>query len=139
MTRLILSRDGSDPIELGVLVFNPNDEYKVLLNEGNTVVIGRDEQGDTYVNIDGRKLWSNSYREPSRQWPGEILFCPHCGNNDFEICEARWKIPGDTIRHWVHCLSCNAEGPDRPTKEKAIEAYNERFNPLDSRPPEGSH
>lgn len=133
MTRLILSRDGNE-MELGALDFRPNDEYRMYLNEGNTIAIGRDEQGDTYVRIDGKDMWDNSYREPATQWSGEISFCPHCGQKHFEICEAHWKTPGEQLAYWVRCLTCEAEGPARTTKEKAIEAYNERFNPLDSRP-----
>lgn len=52
--------------------------------------------------------------------------CPFCGG-DFVISQKVWwrriKLP-----YRVICVSCQASGGHRATREKAIEAWNRRVN-----------
>lgn len=41
-------------ISLGFLDFAPGDEYSIVLGTKNVICIGMDDQGDSYVRIDGQ-------------------------------------------------------------------------------------
>ena len=50
----------------------------------------------------------------------ELLPCPYCGSTE--------SIPAKhATQHAVMCLMCKAMGPNMPSKEKAIAAWNRRF------------
>lgn len=57
----------SDPEdnETEIVKFDLKNEHEIIirLESGNTICIGRDEQGDSFVTIDDHELWDNSYRE----------------------------------------------------------------------------
>lgn len=61
MVTLTLYRD-----ECGSAIANVDlrngDEMLVVLETGNEICIGRDEQGDTFVKIDNHEVWDNSNR-----------------------------------------------------------------------------
>lgn len=53
--------------------------------------------------------------------------CPFCGSNDVDI---RWYMPrrGNGVLSFVLCYDCESSGPEKPTDEKAVEAWNRRAN-----------
>lgn len=42
--------------------FEPIGDITIVLDSGNEIFIGKDEQGDSYLKIDGHEIWDNSNR-----------------------------------------------------------------------------
>lgn len=51
----------------------------------------------------------------------ELKPCPFCGSPDILIND-------DSYTMYAYCDWCGARGAEKPTKEKAAEAWNERTN-----------
>jgi len=61
--KITIRRAGIEKEKLIADVFFENeDEILVTLETGNQILIGRDEQGDSFVEIDENDIWDNSNR-----------------------------------------------------------------------------
>lgn len=74
--------------------------------------MGSTEEWDNY-----RKQFLDRIRSNGLDSP---LQCPFCGSN--KVCTTFKEERG----YWVKCRKCRANGPEKSTNKKAIEAWNNR-------------
>lgn len=57
--------------------------------------------------------------------PEELKPCPFCGNDNLEVYD--YALPGDPRpKCSVNCEICMTVGPQEPTEQEAISAWNRR-------------
>jgi Lar family restriction alleviation protein len=57
--------------------------------------------------------------------------CPFCGQDDAETSYelAEWHQHLYRTSFWIECNCCECRGPNCPTEERAISAWNKRSDP----------
>lgn len=52
--------------------------------------------------------------------------CPFCGEQKSLSCKNDYNRTS-MFRYFIYCPECNAEGPARDTKRKAVNNWNKRY------------
>jgi len=55
----------------------------------------------------------------------EIKPCPFCGSK-FVILQNDYSVINQIRMVYMACVNCKSYGPDKPTKEAALQAWNQR-------------